>query len=149
MDTIHFFLIILSFILIWFIIKYVTKFLFKLLLLLLVIIISIFSFFYFTKKNIFDTMNEIYCTEMNSNELKCKCFVLNINKDLEENFSSAEIDSIKNNPIESMTQFVKSYESKKEKIRICFEENGFPGGIVEEIKFDLIKKTSSFFDFKD
>ena len=86
---------------------------------------------------------------MNLNELKCKCFVLNINKDLDENFSSAEIDSIKNNPIESMTQFVKSYESKKEKIRICFEENGFPGGIVEEIKFDLIKKTSSFFDFKD
>ena len=149
METIHFFLIILSFILIWFIIKYVTKFLFKLSLLFLVMIISIFSFFYFTKKNIFDTMNELYCTNINSNELKCKCFVLNINKDLEENFSSTEIDSIKNNTIKSMAQFVKSYENKKENIRICFEENGFPGGIVEEIKVDLIKKTSNFFDFKD
>ncbi|MBH76433.1 MAG: hypothetical protein CMP68_04795 [Flavobacteriales bacterium] len=149
METIHFFLIILSFILIWFIIKYVTKFLFKLSLLFLVMIISIFSFFYFTKKNIFDTMNELYCTNINSIELKCKCFVLNINKDLEENFSSTEIDSIKNNTIESMAQFVKSYENKKENIRICFEENGFPGGIVEEIKVDLIKKTSSFFDSKD
>ena len=94
-------------------------------------------------------MNEIYCTDINSNKLKCKCFVLNINKDLEENFSLAEIDSIKSHPIESMTQFIKSYESKKENIKICFEENGLPGGIVEEIKFDLIKKTSNFFDFKD
>tara|TARA_B100001057_G_scaffold501266_1_gene622868 strand:+ start:1200 stop:1484 length:285 start_codon:yes stop_codon:yes gene_type:complete len=94
-------------------------------------------------------MNELYCTNINSIELKCKCFVLNINKDLEENFSSTEIDSIKNNTIESMAQFVKSYENKKENIRICFEENGFPGGIVEEIKVDLIKKTSSFFDSKD
>tara|TARA_B100000900_G_scaffold207814_1_gene176231 strand:- start:41 stop:325 length:285 start_codon:yes stop_codon:yes gene_type:complete len=94
-------------------------------------------------------MNELYCTNINSNELKCKCFVLNINKDLEENFSSTEIDSIKNNTIESMAQFVKSYENKKENIRICFEKNGFPGGVVEEIKFDLIKKTSGFFDFKN
>ena len=48
-----------------------------------------------------------------------------------------------------MTYFIKSYENKKDDIKVCFEENGVTGGIVEEIKVDLIKKTSSLFDFKD
>ena len=38
---------------------------------------------------------------------------------------------------------------KKIKLKFVFEENGVAGGIVEEIKVDLIKKTSNFFDFKD
>ena len=149
MDIFQIFAILLVCFLSWLIIKFITKVFIKIVLVFLILSISFVSYFHFTKKNIFDTMNELYCSDNNSNELKCKCFVLNINKDLEESFSKSKVDSIKNNTLKSMTYFIKSYENKKDDIKFCFEENGVTGGIVEEIKVDLIKKTSSFFDFKD
>ena len=149
MDIFQIFAILLVCFLSWLIIKFITKVFIKIVLVFLILSISFVSYFHFTKKNIFDTMNELYCADNNSNELKCKCFVFNINKDLEESFSKSKVDSIKNNTLKSMTYFIKSYENKKDDIKVCFEENGVAGGIVEEIKVDLIKKTSSFFDFKD
>ena len=149
MDVFQIFAILLVCLLSWLIVKFITKVFIKIVLVILILTISFVSYFHFTKKNIFDTMNELYCADNNSNELKCKCFVLNINKDLEESFSKSKVDSIKNNTLKSMTYFIKSYENKKDKIKVCFEENGVAGGIVEEIKVDLIKKTSNFFDFKD
>ena len=149
MDVFQIFAILFVCLLSWLIVKFITKVFIKIVLMILILTISFVSYFHFTKKNIFDTMNELYCTDNNSNELKCKCFVLNINKDLEESFSKSKVDSIKNNTLKSMTYFIKSYENKKDNIKVCFEENGVPGGIVEEIKVDLIKKTSNFFDFKD
>ena len=47
-----------------------------------------------------------------------------------------------------MTYFIKSYENKKDNIKVCFEENGVAGGIVEEIKVDLIKKHQTFLTLK-
>ena len=49
-------------------------------------------------------------------------------------------------------EFLQSYNSKKEEIRNCFEINGQPGGMSEEIKNDVIenaKKTLKLFNKND
>ena len=143
MDSTQIILIVLSFILILFIIKYVTKFLFKLLLLFLIFIITFFSFFHFSERNIFDTMNDLYCMKNNNIEnLKCMCFAQNIIEGFEyrnDGLNRRQIDELKNNTLKSIYEFHKSYKLKKIDIRNCFEENGLSGGLSEEIKNDVLK----------
>ncbi len=152
MDFFQIVVVIVFFILLLLIIKFVTKFLFKVVLFCLIISIGIFSYFHFSKKNIFDTMNELYCSEKKSPEdLKCKCFAKHIMYSFDlrsDNLTRSQVDSIKKNTFKSMMYFIESYEDSQESIRNCFEENGVSGGMAEEIKNDLIQKTTSFFDLK-
>ena len=141
-------IIIFSCLFIWLIIKFVTKVLLKIVFLFLILVVSFFAYFHFSKTNIFDKMNELYCVQNKSVEnLKCKCFVLNITEDFEKN-NKNEVEQIKKNTLKSMNEFLESYDNKKEDIRDCFEKNGASGNLVEEIKNDLIEKTTSFFKSK-
>ena len=145
MDFSHILFIFLCFILIWLVIKFVTKFLYKILLLISIILILIYSFFNFTENNIFDTMQELYCEEERKvDNLKCTCFVNNIISDFKtrnNDLSNKELEELKNNTSKSFHEFIKSYNSSKHVIHSCFEENGQSGGMIEEIKNDIIKKT--------
>ena len=136
--------IFLCFILIWLVIKFVTKFLYKILLLISIILILIYSFFNFTENNIFDTMQELYCEEESKvDNLKCICFVNNILSDFKirnNDLSNKELEELKNNTSKSFHEFIKSYNSTKHVIHSCFEENGQSGGMIEEIKNNIIKK---------
>ena len=145
MDAPHIFLIILSFVLIWLVIKFITKLFFKILLLISILLILLYSFFNFTEKNIFDTMHELYCEEESKvDNLKCACFVNNIISDFKtrnNNLSAKELEELKNNTSKSFQEFFKSYNATKHVIQRCFEKNGQSGGMIEEIKNDIIKKT--------
>ena len=54
-----------------------------------------------------------------------------------------ELEELKNNTSKSFREFIKSYNSTKHVIHSCFEENGQSGGMIEEIKNDIIKKTKN------
>ena len=138
----------------WLILRFVTKFLFKIVLLFLILVIAFFSFFHFSQKNIFDTMSELYCVQKKSSKkLKCKCFVEYIIEDFHlrnDSLSQEQIGNIKNNIFKSIKEFRESYKNKKEDIYDCFEENGLPGGLGEDLKNDLLKKakkTTNIFNF--
>ena len=145
MDFSQILFIFLCFILIWLVIKFVTKFFYKILLLISIILILIYSFFNFTENNIFDTMQELYCEEESKvDNLKCTCFVNNIISDFKirnNDLSNKELEELKNNTSKSFHEFIKSYNSTKNIIQSCFEENGQSGGMIEEIKNDIIEKT--------
>ncbi len=140
-----FFLVIIFCVCIWFIIRFVTKLLFKIVLITFTLLIIFLGFWYLSNKNIFDTMNQLYCNDDGGiKNIKCECFVLNINSDFEKRFDKFQIDSIKNDPIRSMKEFKISYNNKKEDINNCFSKNGLSSNLVEEIKNDIIEKTTFF-----
>ena len=117
MDFSQMLFIFLCFILIWLVIKFVTKFFYKILLLISIILIFIYSFFNFTENNIFDTMQELYCEEESKvDNLKCTCFVNNIISDFKirnNDLSDKELEELKNNTSKSFHEFIKSYNSTK------------------------------------
>ena len=149
MDFSQILFVFLCFVLIWLVIKFATKFLYKILLLVFIVLILIYSFFNFTEKNIFDTMQELYCEEESKvDNLKCACFANNIISDFKirnNDLSNKELEELKNNTSKSFREFIKSYNSTKHVINSCFEENGQSGGMIEEIKNDIIKKTKNPF----
>lgn len=155
MDIFQIFLLVFFGVLLWLIIKFVTKFLFKIALLFFIIVIAFFSYFHFSQKNIFDTMNELYCIKKNNVEnFKCECFVENIINDFNmrhDSLNEIKINEIKENIFKSLYEFHLSYNFKKDDIRDCFEKNGLPGGLGEDIKNEIlikVKKTTSFFNKK-
>jgi len=143
---IEIFLVVILCVCVWFIIRFVTKFFFKIFLIFFTCLIIFLGFWYLSNKNIFDTMSQLYCSNQDdSKNIKCECFVLNINSDFKSRFKQSQIDSIKNDPIRSIKEFKISYDNKKEDISVCFTKNGLSSSLVEEIKKDIIDKTTGFF----
>ena len=142
---IEIFLVVMLCALIWFIVRFVTKFFLKIVLIVFAFLIGFLGFWYLSNKNIFDTMSQFYCSDKDeSKKIKCECFVLNINSDFEKRFNPFQIDSIKNDPIKSITEFKASYDNKKEDISACFKKKGLSSSLAEEIKNDIIEKTTGF-----
>ena len=142
-------LVLLSLVLIWFGIKFITKTLFKIGLFILLILIGLFTYWHLTNQNVFDTINKLYCSNtvnVVEDNVKCKCFTSVIIHDFESRFSVNEIDSIKTDPIKSMQEFYNSYLIKKVDMQSCFENNGESSGIIDDILNDIKEDVGSIFD---
>jgi len=142
MDISQIVILIFCLVVIYLIVKFVTKFFFRISLIILILLISYFSFFHFYKENIFDLMTNTYCIENEeSKNVKCDCFVNKINEQLNDSYNFNEIEKIKGNSFKSTKVFLESYNLKKNEIRNCFEKNGFSAKLVDDLKENIIKKT--------
>ena len=123
----------------FFVIKLVTKILFRLIILLLIITTSLVVYQKFSNTNIIDDIKQLYCEGEKLNLIKCNCFVNPIINDLNTRFNEEELEILKTKKLKANTEFLKSYKIKENEIKNCFQTIGDSSGILEEIFFDIKK----------
>ena len=124
----------------FFVIKLVTKILFRLIILLLIITTSLVVYQKFSNTNIIDDINQLYCEGEKLDLIKCSCFVNPIINDLNTRFNEEELEILKTKKLKANTEFLKSYKIKENEVKNCFQTMGDSSGILEEI-FNDIKKS--------
>ena len=124
----------------FFVIKLVTKILFRLIILLLIITTSLVLYQKFSNTNIIDDIKQLYCEEEKLDLIKCNCFVNPIINDLNTRFNEEELEILKTKKLKANTEFLKSYKIKEKEIKNCFQTTGDSSGILDEI-FNDIKKS--------
>ncbi len=140
-------LLIFSVIIIFWVLKLVTKLIFKLFFLALILFGGYFLVQYFQKSNIIDDVTDLYCIDSNnqSNSIKCDCFVEPIVNDLQSRFSELELSKIKSNPMKAANEFRQSYQNMRLDINKCFKKNGESENMLDEIMQDFKKKSINTF----
>ena len=134
MDLQNIIILIVSIILAFFAIKYITKIIFKLLILIVIFLSGLILYQQLSNTNMIDNVESLYCHD-NEVNIKCECFVMPILADLNKRFPSEnEIEKIKSQKIKSNTEFLKSFTNVEEEIKICFEEKNESIGIFLELK---------------
>tara|TARA_Y100001954_G_C15743165_1_gene569608 strand:- start:135 stop:596 length:462 start_codon:yes stop_codon:yes gene_type:complete len=124
----------------FFVIKLVTKILFRLIILLLIITTCLVVYQKFSNTNIIDDIKQLYCEGEKLDPIKCNCFVNPIINDLNTRFNEEELEVLKTKKLKANTEFLKSYKIKEDEIKNCFQTMGNSSGILEEI-FNDIKKS--------
>ena len=107
--------------------------------LLLVVVSAYIAYQYYAQGDIITDVNLMFCNESESNidQVKCKCFVQPIMRDLESRWTDDELINIKDDPLMSAQEFLSSYYNSKEEISNCFEDNGESSNITEDIIQDI------------
>lgn len=124
---------------------FLRKLIFKVLILVVITIVSYIGWNYYSGGDIISDINSLYCEVDEVDEIKCKCFVGPIMKDLNNRFSIEEIIEIKGNPIKSWEEFLNSYNNSEKDINRCFKDNGESDNILEDIWKDIQERFGFIF----
>lgn len=124
----------------FFVIKLVTKIIFRLIILLLIITTALVVYQKFSNTNLIDDVQKLYCDGEKLDPIKCTCFVNPIIDDLKIRFNEEELETLKSKKLKANTEFLKSYKLKESEIKNCFQTMGNSNGILEEIFNDIKKK---------
>jgi len=120
--------------------RFARKVFYKVLMFALIIALAIFGLYYFKigpfEKNVthIAVLKDKYCRGQNP-EI-CECIVQPLAKDIEKRFSNAEIDSLKQDRINSAYIFQKSLGKIKDDAKVCLKSKG-----KEELWSQFIKET--------
>ncbi len=139
MELTQIIIISLSILISFLILMFLKKLILKVLMLLLVVFSTYIAYQYYAQRDVITDVNLMFCNESESNiaQIKCKCFVQPIMRDLESRWTPEELINIKDNPLISAQEFLNSYYNSKEEINDCFEDNGESSNITEDIIQDI------------
>jgi hypothetical protein len=140
MDLQNIIVLIVTIVLVFFAIKYITKIVFKLLILIVIVLGGLIVYQQLSDTNMIDNVESLYCSEGKETNIKCECFVIPILDDLNSRFSLEEIENIKSQKIRSNTEFLKSFTNVEQDIKVCFKEKNESIGV-----FLWIQKIQLFF----
>ena len=129
MDLQNIIVLIITIVLVFFAIKYITKLVFKLLILIVILLGGIIVYQQVSDTNMIDNVQSLYCIEDKETSIKCECFVMPILDDLNSRFSLEEIDIMKSQKIRSNTEFLKSFTNVEKDIKLCFKDKDESIGI--------------------
>jgi|TARA_B110000902_G_C13740819_1_gene372751 hypothetical protein len=134
-------LVIAAIILAWIVFKFVTQIIVKIIVFLMLVIFSYSLYQTYTSSNIILEFKAQFCDDSQEDSVNCDCIVTPIFSDLNERFTTAALDSLQSNNIESIKELYISLDNKREEITNCFIANGKGDFNIE----DLIEKLKNLF----